>query len=224
MKLKPRVLKLTQTGVGAFVAFAMLATPQALPDMRALAQSSESASGASAPVEPPEVSEPLREEQVGRFVDSLSALESWAEPGTLELLALGLAVQPGSLASPLTNAFRLLQGQPDGQEIGRIAERHGFRDGAEWAATGDRVTRAAVAMALERRDTTVERELRWAEEQLSEDTSLPPAQKMMLQGMLRNQAEPVKTALAQVPAEDTAAVEPHYARLEELIESRARTY
>ncbi len=102
--------------------------------------------------------------------------------------------------------------------VREIIQRHGFRDGDEWAGIGSRISQAF--MTLEAGDMQAEfrREMEQARREIQQSEHFTEEQKAMMLEQIEQSQQMMEAHLGSAPDEDVAAVRAKRRELRELFE------
>ncbi|MEZ5914961.1 MAG: hypothetical protein R3C42_04970 [Parvularculaceae bacterium] len=155
---------------------------------------------------------PLSDDQVTRFIATLRPVEEMGK----RLEAEGKIAETfgeekptlGSEFKPYSKGVASLKRDYPGEyaALGGALKPHGFSQD-EWAATGDRVMRAYIAVKLEKENPDYEKQMAAMDPSML--SQLPPQMRAQIEGAFA-MIETVKST----PATDKAAVKPHVAAIE----------
>jgi lantibiotic modifying enzyme len=161
----------------------------------------------------------LSEQKVSAFINSLKAAER-LEP---EFEDLGNEMDNGN-AGAMPDFSRLFSdslGQLKGHEayshLEDIARDHGFNNLEQWAATGDRVFQAWMAIEMEQQNPAAQQEMNAALAEIENSPNMTPEQKAQMRAMMQGAMGAMESA-SNAPAADIAAVRPHINALRALSE------
>lgn len=159
---------------------------------------------------------PLTDDKVKRFIETLEPVEELGE----RLEAKGKLVKTldeekpmiGKDFRPYSDGVAALKKEHPGEyaALGALLKPHGFSQD-DWAATGDRVMIAYMAVKMEAENPNYEKDMAGMDPAML--AQVPPQMRAQIEGALA-MVETVKKA----PAADKAAVKPHVKALEEATE------
>jgi len=155
---------------------------------------------------------PLTDDQVTRFIATLAPVEEMgkrleAEGKIAKLFdeknpAMGCEFKPYS-----TGVSELKKDHPgEYAALGGALKPHGFSQD-QWAATGDRVMRAYIAVKMEQENPNYAQEMPALDPSMLEQ--MPPQMRAQIEGALA-----MVEAVKETPAADKAAVKPHLAAID----------
>ena len=159
---------------------------------------------------------PLSDDQVKRFVATLAPVEEFGDKldhdGKLDDLDKKTPAF-GEEFRPYKNAIAALKRDhpADYAALGALLKPHGFSQD-QWAATGDRVMLAYMALRMEQENPDYEKQMAGMDKSML--NQMPPQMRAQIEGALA-MVETVKKA----PAADKAAVKPHAKAIEKATEN-----
>lgn len=152
----------------------------------------------------------LSDQEISAFIDSLKAAER-LEP---EFEDLGNEMDNGD-AGAMPDFSRLfsdslgqLKGHDAYSRLEDIARNHGFSNLEEWAATGDRVFQAWMAIEMEQQNPAAQQEMSAALAEIENSPNMTAEQKAQMRAMMQSAMGAMESA-SNAPAADIAAVRPH---------------
>lgn len=121
------------------------------------------------------------------------------------------------MENPMDFEAAMAQSARENREVRRIIQRHGFRNGDEWANVGGRVTRAYSAMMMEQQAPEMDQEMQQQMRELENNPNIPEQQKAMIRQQMQA-AQGMMQQMSDAPEEDIQAVRANRARLDQVFE------
>ncbi len=158
--------------------------------------------------------QPLTTEKVGKWLDSMQAMDEWSKrhPEMVKKLReQAMSAKSESAAPSFKRSADAARAAGVASQVEAVIRPFGFSSLDDWGAYGDRVMSAF--MALNMREQHAGEMMRKQLEALEKDTNIPAAQKQaMRQQMKKMQA--MMESFASAPKADVEAVRPLLPRFE----------
>jgi hypothetical protein len=160
----------------------------------------------------------LSERQVTNFVDSMENLIPLLEKHEDYIRSIETKRDPADMdfSSMFSTGLTETRGHPFYSDLNDLAKRHGFANMDQWAATGDRVFQAVMALEMDQQPPGQLEEMQAMLAGLENNPQIDAAQKARMRTMVEsslNMMESVK----DVPASDKALVRPYKDRLQAIM-------
>ncbi len=158
--------------------------------------------------------QPLTTEKVGKWLDSMQAMDKWshAHPQMVnKLREQAMSAKRDSAPPSFKRSADAARAAGVADQVEAVIRPFGFASLDDWSAYGDRVMSAFMALNMRQRDTG--EMMRKQMEALEKDSSIPAAQKQAIQQQMK-QMRAMMTSFASVPKADVEAVRPLLPRFE----------
>lgn len=103
------------------------------------------------------------------------------------------------------------------EKVRRTINRHGFTDGAEWAAIGSRIMRAYGAMMMQEQAPEMDRQLQQQMQAIENNPNIPEQQKAMMRQQMQA-SQGMMQQMTDAPQADIDAVQASRERLGQIFE------
>ncbi|WP_372994836.1 hypothetical protein [Marinobacter sp.] len=158
----------------------------------------------------------LSNQTISSFIDSLKAAEQLSS----EFEDLGNEMDSpngGSMpdfSSMLSDSLSELEGHQAYGKLEDLVQDHGFKSLEEWAATGDRIFQAWMAIEMEQQNPAARQEMDAAMAEIENNPNMTAEQKAQMRAMMEGAMGAMETA-SNAPPADVDAVRPHVDALRE---------
>ncbi len=156
----------------------------------------------------------LTTERVGKWIDSMEAMQKWSisHPELVKRLRAKAREMGQEKAVPsFQRSVAATHAAGLDDQVQAVIMPYGFRSLDEWAALGDRVMAAFMALNMEKSHAS--EMIRKQLEKLDKDTSIPAQQKQAMRQQMERMAQMMQS-FAQAPKADMEAVRPLLPRFE----------
>ncbi|NWO07431.1 MAG: hypothetical protein HLX50_17600 [Alteromonadaceae bacterium] len=162
----------------------------------------------------------LSEREVGNFVSSLEELNSVLAKHEDDIRNFE-AGQNNPLEMDFSKMFSSglsqAKGLPFYADMEKVATGHGFASLDEWAAVGDRVFQAVMALQMDQQAPAARSEMQASLAEIENSPHLTAAQKEQMRSMVESSVQMMDSA-SDVPERDKALVRPYKSQLETALE------
>ncbi len=156
----------------------------------------------------------LTTERVGKWIDSMEAMQKWSvsHPELVKRLRAKAREMGQEKAVPsFQRSVAATHAAGLDDQVQAVIMPYGFRSLDEWAALGDRVMAAFMALNMEKSHAS--EMIRKQLEKLDKDASIPAQQKQAMRQQMERMAQMMQS-FAQAPKADMEAVRPLLPRFE----------
>ncbi|MBU2955042.1 hypothetical protein [Marinobacter sp. F3R08] len=158
----------------------------------------------------------LSDNTITSFIDSLKAAESLQsefEDLSDEMESSNDGEIP-DFSSMLSDSLKKIEGHHAYGQLEDLVQDHGFDNLEDWAATGDRVYQAWMAIEMEQQNPGAVQEMNAALAEIENNPNMTAEQKAQMRTMMQG-AIRAMDSVNNVPAADVKAVRPHIEALRE---------
>jgi len=158
----------------------------------------------------------LSDQTISSFIDSLKAAEQ-LEP-EFEDLSNDMDSQSDGTMPDFSRIFsdslKELEGHQAYGQLEDLVQDHGFGSLEEWAATGDRIFQAWMAIEMEQQSPAAQEEMSAAMAEIENNPNMTAQQKAQMRAMMEGAMGAMQSA-SNAPPADIKAVRPHVDALRE---------
>src|SRR6056297_190866 len=158
----------------------------------------------------------LSDQTISSFIDSLKAAEQ-LEP-EFEDLSNDMDSQNDGTRPDFSRIFsdslKELEGHQAYGQLEDLVQDHGFGSLEEWAATGDRIFQAWMAIEMEQQSPAAQEEMSAAMAEIENNPNMTAQQKAQMRAMMEGAMGAMQSA-SNAPPADIKAVRPHVDALRE---------
>jgi len=158
----------------------------------------------------------LSDQTISSFIDSLKAAEQ-LEP-EFEDLSNDMDSQNDGTRPDFSRIFsdslKELEGHQAYGQLEDLVQDHGFGSLEEWAATGDRIFQAWMAIEMEQQSPAAQQEMSAAMAEIENNPNMTAQQKAQMRAMMEGAMGAMQSA-SNAPPADIKAVRPHVDALRE---------
>ncbi|SFM58085.1 hypothetical protein [Marinobacter pelagius] len=154
--------------------------------------------------------ESLSDQKISSFIESLKAAQK-LEPEFEELDDQMDAEDDGAMpdfSRLFSDSLDELKGHEAYNRLDELARNHGFDNIEQWAATGDRVYQAWMAIEMEQQSPGARQEMNAALAEIENNPQMTAEQKAQMRAMMESAMGAMESA-SNAPAGDVEAVRPH---------------
>lgn len=167
--------------------------------------------------------EPLNDERIEGFLNSLQDLESLSEhtENTEVFENMGQEIQEAARKGdfrPMSLMVEKMRDHSMHDEFADVVSKHGFDRPEDWAETGDRIMRAMAAMELKGQDQgDVRAEMDAMMKQMEDNPNVTEQQRERMRQQMEQAMAGMK-AMADAPQADIEAVRPYRDRIRQAMD------
>jgi len=158
----------------------------------------------------------LSDQTISSFIDSLKAAEQ-LEPEFEDLSDDMDSQNDGTMpdfSRIFSDSLKELEGHQAYGQLEDLVQDHGFGSLEEWAATGDRIFQAWMAIEMEQQSSAAQQEMSAAMAEIENNPNMTAQQKAQMRAMMEGAMGAMQSA-SNAPPEDIKAVRPHVDALRE---------
>jgi len=158
----------------------------------------------------------LSDRVISSFIDSLKAAEQLSSEFD-DLSDEMDAPNDGSMpdfSSMFSDSLRELEGHQAYGKLEDLVQDHGFGSLEEWAATGDRIFQAWMAIEMEQQNPAARQEMDAAMAEIENSPHMTAEQRAQMRAMMQSAMGAMESA-SNAPPADVEAVRPHIEALRE---------
>lgn len=158
----------------------------------------------------------LSDQTISSFIDSLKAAEQ-LEPEFEDLSEDMDSQNDGTMpdfSHIFSDSLAKLEGHQAYGKLEDLVQDHGFGSLEEWAATGDRIFQAWMAIEMEQQNPAAREEMNAAMAEIENNPNMTAEQKAQMRAMMEGAMGAMQSA-SNAPPEDIKAVRPHVDALKE---------
>jgi len=158
----------------------------------------------------------LSDQTISSFIDSLKAAEQLSSE--FEDLSDDMDSQNDGTMPDFSRIFsdslKELEGHQAYGQLEDLVQDHGFGSLEEWAATGDRIFQAWMAIEMEQQNPAARQEMDAAMAEIENNPNMTAEQKAQMRAMMQSAMGAMESA-SNAPPADVKAVRPHVEALRE---------
>ena len=158
----------------------------------------------------------LSDQTISSFIDSLKAAEQ-LEPEFEDLSDDMDSQNDGTMpdfSRIFSDSLKELEGHQAYGQLEDLVQDHGFGSLEEWAATGDRIFQAWMAIEMEQQSPAAQEEMSAAMAEIKNNPNMTAQQKAQMRAMMEGAMGAMQSA-SNAPPADIKAVRPHVDALRE---------
>jgi len=158
----------------------------------------------------------LSDQTISSFIDSLKAAEQ-LEPEFEDLSNDMDSQNDGTMpdfSRIFSDSLKELEGHQAYGQLEDLVQDHGFGSLEEWAATGDRIFQAWMAIEMEQQSPAAQEEMSAAMAEIENNPNMTAQQKAQMRAMMEGAMGAMQSA-SNAPPADIKAVRPHVDALRE---------
>jgi hypothetical protein len=158
----------------------------------------------------------LSDQTISSFIDSLKAAEQ-LEPEFEDLSNDMDSQNDGTMpdfSRIFSDSLKELEGHQAYGQLEDLVQDHGFGSLEEWAATGDRIFQAWMAIEMEQQSPAAQQEMSAAMAEIENNPNMTAQQKAQMRAMMEGAMGAMQSA-SNAPPADIKAVRPHVDALRE---------
>jgi hypothetical protein len=158
----------------------------------------------------------LSDQTISSFIDSLKAAEQ-LEPEFEDLSDDMDSQNDGTMpdfSRIFSDSLKELEGHQAYGQLEDLVQYHGFGSLEEWAATGDRIFQAWMAIEMEQQSPAAQQEMNAAMAEIENNPNMTAQQKAQMRAMMEGAMGAIQSA-SNAPPADIKAVRPHVDALRE---------
>lgn len=158
----------------------------------------------------------LSDQTISSFIDSLKAAEQ-LEPEFEDLSDDMDSQNDGTMpdfSRIFSDSLKELEGHQAYGQLEDLVQDHGFGSLEEWAAAGDRIFQAWMAIEMEQQDPAARQEMDAAMAEIENSPHMTAEQKAQMRAMMQSAMGAMESA-SNAPPADVEAVRPHVEALRE---------
>ncbi|MCD1646578.1 hypothetical protein A8B84_06190 [Marinobacter sp. EhC06] len=158
----------------------------------------------------------LSDQTISSFIDSLKAAEQ-LEPEFEDLSDDMDSQNDGTMpdfSRIFSDSLKELEGHQAYGQLEDLVQDHGFGSLEEWAATGDRIFQAWMAIEMEQQNPAARQEMDAAMAEIENNPNMTAEQKAQMRAMMQSAMGAMESA-SNAPPADVEAVRPHVEALRE---------
>jgi len=158
----------------------------------------------------------LSDQTISSFIDSLKAAEQ-LEPEFEDLSDDMDSQNDGTMpdfSRIFSDSLKELEGHQAYGQLEDLVQDHGFGSLEEWAATGDRIFQAWMAIEMEQQSPAAQQEMNAAMAEIENNPNMTAQQKAQMRAMMEGAMGAMQSA-SNAPPADIKAVRPHVDALRE---------
>lgn len=158
----------------------------------------------------------LTDQTISSFIDSLKAAER-LEPEFEDLSGDMDSQNDGTMpdfSRIFSDSLKELEGHQAYSQLEDLVQDHGFGSLEEWAATGDRIFQAWMAIEMEQQSPGAQEEMSAAMAEIENNPNMTAQQKAQMRAMMEGAMGAMQSA-SNAPPADIKAVRPHVDALRE---------
>jgi len=158
----------------------------------------------------------LSDHTISSFIDSLKAAEQ-LEPEFEDLSDDMDSQNDGTMpdfSRIFSDSLKELEGHQAYGQLEDLVQDHGFGSLEEWAATGDRIFQAWMAIEMEQQSPAAQKEMSAAMAEIENNPNITAQQKAQMRAMMEGAMGAMQSA-SNAPPADVKAVRPHVDALRE---------
>lgn len=158
----------------------------------------------------------LSDQTISSFIDSLKAAEQLSSE--FEDLSDDMDSQNDGTMPDFSRIFsdslKELEGHQAYGQLEDLVQNHGFNSLEDWAATGDRIFQAWMAIEMEQQNPGARQEMDAAMAEIENNPNMTAEQKAQMRAMMQSAMGAMESA-SNAPPADVEAVRPHVEALRE---------
>jgi hypothetical protein len=158
----------------------------------------------------------LSDQTISSFIDSLKAAEQLSSE--FEDLSDDMDSQNDGTMPDFSRIFsdslKELEGHQAYGQLEDLVQNHGFNSLEDWAATGDRIFQAWMAIEMEQQNPAARQEMDAAMAEIENNPNMTAEQKAQMRAMMQSAMGAMESA-SNAPPADVKAVRPHVEALRE---------
>ncbi|MBL3823802.1 MULTISPECIES: hypothetical protein [unclassified Marinobacter] len=158
----------------------------------------------------------LSDQTISSFIDSLKAAEQLSSE--FEDLSNDMESQNDGTMPDFSRIFsdslKELEGHQAYGQLEDLVQNHGFNSLEDWAATGDRIFQAWMAIEMEQQNPAARQEMDAAMAEIENNPNMTAEQKAQMRAMMQSAMGAMESA-SNAPPADVKAVRPHVEALRE---------
>jgi hypothetical protein len=158
----------------------------------------------------------LSDQTISSFIDSLKAAEQ-LEPEFEDLSEDMDSQNDGTMpdfSRIFSDSLKELEGHQAYGQLEDLVQNHGFNSLEDWAATGDRIFQAWMAIEMEQQSPAAQQEMSAAMAEIENNPNMTAQQKAQMRAMMEGAMGAMQSA-SNAPPADIKAVRPHVDALRE---------
>jgi hypothetical protein len=158
----------------------------------------------------------LSDQTISSFIDSLKAAEQ-LEPEFEDLSDDMDSQNDGTMpdfSRIFSDSLKELEGHQAYGQLEDLVQNHGFNSLEDWAATGDRIFQAWMAIEMEQQNPAAQQEMSAAMAEIENNPNMTAQQKAQMRAMMEGAMGAMQSA-SNAPPADIKAVRPHVDALRE---------